>query len=647
MWTQPATLRREFASQMAVRIMLGATLALIIVLAIPYHPHYWFGWFAPFSVIISMLMFPFQNKKHGILWERFISVTMGVIIGLVCYMLFINSQLLYCISLFLLSLFCMYQVGNHNRWHYGYFLAMIFTVLGVSFVFTDRQLVYAFWQFPATVLIAVFVVVIIDRVRSGDTAAQHAMKLAEDIREDFRHLGEDKTVDLSLLTYWKSHLLQTRSELSDQQYQKHLTINYLLQLIAKKHNMFIDHMKSIDNKKASHLLKICHQAVIGALKDPTQIKTMRRKLQMTEINFGISGIKDRTIWVCLNDLNLTADDVEHLINTEQGHTTDVIVPAAATDHKPGFNPAAFLFSLRTMIAVTVSLALVFTFHLPGGIQTIIATIVTAGAPNTGASALKMLMRFAGIVIGSLAGFAVLLIIASTQSLILYLLLFSGFVYWMAEWSLRSKNYGYVGLQAALLFLIMLSNTGTKAIDITLSTERFYGVITGGLIAFVMVLLVVPNRPEKIISQLLQTIVNQLQTSWQLLHRTEIDNTKINNQLAAIDQNITALDQAINQQRFLLTSESHLEQQSYDLQRVVSLQRQLARLLNNDKYSAKKIQSILSQFELHFDNSTTDKQPTLSHTISDRFSAKTYYCLEHIFQHWAQFKKYWYKGLDNG
>ncbi|MDF1797116.1 MAG: FUSC family protein [Coxiellaceae bacterium] len=638
MWTQPATLQREFASQMAIRIMLGATLALIIVLAIPYHPHYWFGWFAPFSVIISMLMFPFQNKNHGILWERLISVTMGVIIGLVCYTLFINSQLLYCISLFVFSLFCMYQVGNHSRWHYGYFLAMIFTVLGVSFVFTDKQLVYAFWQFPVTVLIAVLVVIIIDKIRSADTAAQHAIKLANDIRQSFRNLTEDKVIDLSLLTYWKSHLLQTRSELDDKDFQQHLTINYLLQLIAKKHNTFIEHMKRIDNPKAQHFLKVSHQAIINALKDPNQIKTMRRKLQMTEINFGISGIKDRNVWVCLSDLNLTADDVERLDNAEQGKSTDVIIPTPQVEHKKGFNPAAFLFGLRTVVAVAVSLALVFLFHLPGGIQTIIATIVTAGSPNVGASALKMLMRAAGIIIGSLAGFAVLLIIASTQSLILYLLFFAGFVYWMATWSLRSKNYGYVGLQAALLFLIMLSNTGTKAINITLSTERFYGVIIGGLIAFAMVLIIAPNRPEKIISQLLQKIVNQLQDTWQLLHQKDASLNEINNQLAAIDQNLASLDQTLHEQRFLLTSTSHAYDQVYDLQRMVSLLRQLARLLDSDKYSTIKVRAILAQYQLQFDDITTDKQPTLSHTIRDRFSAKTYYCLEHIFQHWAQFKK---------
>ncbi|MDF1655219.1 MAG: FUSC family protein [Coxiellaceae bacterium] len=647
MWTQPATLQREFANQMAVRIMLGATLALIIVLAVPYHPQYWFGWFAPFSVIISMLMFPFQNKNHGILWERFISVTMGVIIGLVCYTLFINSQLLYCISLFLLSLFCMYQVGNHSRWHYGYFLAMIFIVLGISFVFTNKQLVYAFWQFPVTVLIAIFVVVIIDKFRRADTAAQHAIKLAENIRQDFRNLSDDKTIDLSLLSYWKSHLLQTRSELSDQQYQKHLAINYLLQLIAKKHNTFIKHMKLIDNPKAQHFLTVCHQAIINTLKNPNEMQAMHRKLKMTEINFGISGIKDRNIWVCLNDLNLTAEDVERLLTVEQDKKIDINIPSAQTAHTSGFNPAAFSFSLRTMVAVVASLALVYLFHLPGGIQTIIATIVTAGAPNTGASALKMFMRFAGIVIGSLAGFAVLLVIASTQSLILYLLLFAGFVYWMASWSLRSKNYGYVGLQSALLFLIMLSNTGTTAINITLSTERFYGVITGGLIAFVMVLLVVPNRPEKVIAQIFQKVVDQLQSTWKLLHQTEVSIDEINNQLAAIDQNLSSLDEALNQQRFLLTSTSHEYDQVYDLRRLVSLLRQLARLLNNDEYSAKKVQNILSQYQLHFDDVTTDKQPTLSHTISDRFSAKTCYCLDHIFQHWAQFKKYWHKGLDHG
>ncbi len=156
----------------------------------------------------------------------------------------------------------------------------------------------------------------------------------------------------------------------------------------------------------------------------------------------------------------------------------------------------------------------------------------------------------------------------------------------------------------------------------------------------VVLLVAPNKPEDVINKAWQQIVDQLHDAWLKLLQPQPSTADIDDVLATTDNNISSLDETLNQQRFMLKSNNHYYDQVDDLRRITSLLRQLNRLIKINKYSAKKVQSIIKQYHIGFNNTTIDDQPQLSTEIRDRFSAKTYYCVEHLFNHWSNFRKYW-------
>ena len=481
----------QFANKTALRIALSAVLALAMALAIPYHPEFWFGWFAPFSVIINMLMFPYQNRYHAIMWERLIGVGFGTLFSVLVLLIFQNVPLLFCIAVFLFCLWCMYHVGNHHHYHYAFFLAMIFGALAVSFMFTSSDLTEAIWQFPATVVLAIIAMVIVDWVIMPHTAEKHLPKMLAHAQRLLLDAGLSSGLDIQLYRDWQGHLQQARLQFSAKAYQQASAQLYHYRLLAQKHNDLVKHYQAVSDKDQQTMIATCHHLLQSYLQQRVAERDVITCLQQLERH--IEGNQDAAAWRALHELHLMHEDISHIQQAASGETLR-LPPAASAEHHHGFNPAAFVFSLRTVTAVTLSLLLVYSLHLPGGVQTIIATIVTAAAPNTGASILKVLMRGGGIIVGSLAGYVVLLIIANTQSLILYLLLFAGFVFIAARWGLLSKHYGYAGIQAALLFLIMISNTGTSRVDLTLSTERLEGVLVGGLIAFVLVFLLSPHRP---------------------------------------------------------------------------------------------------------------------------------------------------------
>lgn len=515
---------------------------------------------------------------------------------------------------------------------------MIFAGLSVGLLFTNRSMVISMWQLPATVLVALFSVVLIDFLFKPNVAKQVVHMMHEDWQQQIKSLNIEVTVALDSLSYLTTTLHNAKSQHSTDEYQRKNSQLYLYRTIMLKHNLIAKYYQIIQADKARELINQTYAAICLAIDSESKLKAAKQQCLLTEYLFYCQHITEQSAWLCLNECQLMLEDIHYLQENETHPDHLFETPnAPTTSKKPTFNQQAFNYGLRTVVAVAISLAMVFWLNLPGGVQTIIATIVTAGAPNIGASIQKMIMRALGIVIGSLVGFVVLLMLSSTQSILIYLVSNFVFIFFCARWSFISDVYNYAGIQAALLFIIMLSNTGMESVSLSLSTERLYGVFIGGTIAFIVVYLLVPARPRDVLNSNIKKVLTLFDAAWHKMQQPHCNAKILRNTFADIDQTIALCNQSLFEQRFLMTDLPAQQSELHQLQVINDLLKLINRLIISNHAQQSSIADTLKQFDIHF---LRPSQPVSSQQLTeqhDRLHAKLQYCLEQIKSHWAAVK----------
>jgi len=604
-------LRIRFANHVAFRIAVAGSLALIIALIWPHQAGaVQFGWFAPFSVIINLLMFPRQDKFHQIFWERWIGVLIGAVSGVLFVYLFFKNPLLLGVFTFLSCVFCMYQVGNHHRYHYGYFLCMIFIILPPSFYYTGLYIgIDVFWEFPLTVLLGLCCIFITDKIFPPKSINKEISECLKKIGESFlsyKKDDQDELIDLNLLNYFKTILQSSGTAMSAFKIAAYEDLINFLSTVSVPLNLMCQGLENAEKinpdwamskrklKKAwQDFLKIrvdLIQQDSFILHDFFLLKTALKQFEaaLKEFKYNAQVVSEEYVLVTAHyyhcvfhesvldaqkflkfleflkpkDLNpnqnsnqKTLDSLSDFLEFSKiDFGTKPNQPAHHVHHAK-FNLEALNFSLRTNIAVAISLGLVVLLNIPGGVQTMVATIVTAIMPNIGSTVFKMCMRLGGIIVGGVFALLASFLMAKTASFALLMALFFGFTFWASRWCLLLGKYSYAGIQAALFFLILINASGSSYMDIGLAQERFTGVFFGALVSFIVVALLIPTYPNKKRDVHLKNIKNNLSVFLKNLGEFKTEDLKIKlEELIQIEKELEQAHTMVEDARYLLIPE---------------------------------------------------------------------------------------------
>lgn len=627
--------QHRWANQSALRTAAAATLALILVISIPYHPQAWFGWFASFSVVIVTLMFPHENQNHKLLWERFISMSFTVLLCLTLLYLFKNNTLLFSLILMGYGLWCMYNVGNHHTFHYAMFLSMIFIGLSAGISLLDRNIAIDLWQLPASVLVALFAVVCIDFVLKPNLSRRTILRIDSDWQQHFSTLSPSQALPYDSVSLLNTLLINAKSQFCATQWRRLQQRYYLYRILTLKHNLVAQHYAKIEATPIKHRISSIYAHLADGLQSYASAHAALQACRVTEYLFYCQAIRNEDAWLCLNECQLMAEDVLQLHAPVKATHNNPATPSQ-TPQKT-FNLDAFKYGLKTVVAVALSLLLVHSLSLPGGVQTIIATTVTAGAPNIGASIQKMLLRTLGVVLGCLAGFIVLTMLASTASIAIYLVSTFAFVFFCSRWSLTSSHFSYAGIQSALMFIIMVSNTGMQAINLSLPGERFYGVLVGSLIAFAVVSLLAPVKPRDTLNAGIKSILAELDRCWHNLTQSRCNTTSLQQTLQGIDQKLKNCNQALFEQRFLMTDLPAQQEELDHLQHINDCLKLINRLLRSHAAQSGNIQRMLQHVHVDFQAPGTPIKAQSLQAPHSGIHAKLDYCLQQLQHHWSAIK----------
>jgi uncharacterized membrane protein YccC len=229
------------------------------------------------------------------------------------------------------------------------------------------------------------------------------------------------------------------------------------------------------------------------------------------------------------------DSRERPLRSTSAETTGV---EADSEPHPFIDPAAFRFSVKLGVAITLGLLVGLTTQR-ADLQTILWSTVVAGQPNQyGAVARKTLLRLAGCILGGLAALAAMILVSQNfDSLPPYLVVIFAVTMFSTYVSQSSEWLGYAGIQTGITFLICYVGLAPTS-DVYRLLWRFWGIILGILTSgFVFMLL----WPEYARDKLIERLNRLMRTT--LAFAREVAQGKITGRIT--EGRIAAVEQRIN------------------------------------------------------------------------------------------------------
>lgn len=206
------------------------------------------------------------------------------------------------------------------------------------------------------------------------------------------------------------------------------------------------------------------------------------------------------------------------------------------------NPEYSQQAIKTTIAATLAY-MIYTVIDWDGIHTAMITCYVVSLGSTGETVHKLTLRIVGCLIGAALGIASITWLMPQMTSIgeLMLLVFVGVLF--AAWiSSGSERISYGGIQVGLAFLMTVLQGFGPAVDISVATDRIYGILLGNFLMFVIFTRIWPVSVITTISRQMREIIRKLQAlqqSDQPLH----DRVQANQRRTQINEILVALDQA--------------------------------------------------------------------------------------------------------
>lgn len=556
--------RSYFAKKVALKISAAATLSICFALLLGFNGPNDFAWFAPFSVVISLLMFPHQSSRYQIVIQRLCGITLAAALALLGAVVFEHHQIGLIIYTVTLTLIFTYLVGKNYKYNYMFFLTFIFLNVLVCFALVQRQHFYAaVLHFPFMVLIAVVSLLISEIFVPGNAVKKKAPEMLQNsfslVREHLADLTNLES-NISWFYYFERLLLTAKSQLKSEQYNFYINNCKTLRVISIKLNYIAQHLKKCEQVTVDYLpeLKNITRLLDIALKTLSENKEpnydhLNDAIDILQQRFNKSEHANNTDFIfVVHEFKYILEEMHELNSTKTHPTADI------NNTSGFFDLRAIRFAVQVTATVAFTIAAILYLKIPGGYQTLIAGIVIAATPHTGALIMKFFMRMAGILFGGLCALIFGLALMRLDSMVATIAVMTIFVYFCAWWAIRYEKFTYVGIQAGLMFIMLLLADGGHYLAIAIGEQRFEGVILGSLIALTINLILAPELPSRYVKKTIKKAINNAQTCLQNLINSELSNKEqqeillqqIENQIEEVES--VALLQYLNPKKKKIT-----------------------------------------------------------------------------------------------
>ncbi len=637
---------------LAGKIAVSSVLAYVIAYAVGFREPADFAWFAPFSVIINLIMYPHQTWYRNIMVQRLMGVSLGAGIAFAGSYFLGWSPPLYIAYLTIMTLIFAYQVGAHHRLHYLFFLAFIFVdLLGCFYLLDPAVYSSSLWHFPLMVVIAMVAIFAVDLILPGNILkrvlsdmVEESCSIIQQTLKDYPH----KIIDEEWFYYVDDSVGKATYQIKHENRWTYRHRIHLLRIIAVKINYIINlwNEQKINDRRVQEKIAIVFQIISQYLE---KIKK-NESYQITELEKNIAELQEfinaeheanELAFHCvLHELKLLSQDFSRI--DEQPVSTAVSQPLSLYSK---FDKNALVFSLRVTLTVAITVFGINYFGLEGEYQTLIAGIVIAAAPHTGALLFKSAMRALGIIVGGMTGALFGYFLLGLDNIYVLLAPMLVMIFLFSWFAARFEYYAYAGIQAALLFVIILLGDMGQQLDYELGMERFIGIFIGGFFALMVNFLIAPELPRRRIKHNLNNIISKLSN---YLDKIFVDNSHSDRQkiIDDLDKLLNAVKNDIDMSNTVGFNLRHLSMKVVELKRIGQQIRRIQRiedfncpltLLKELENLTNRLKKRLNEIDLYSRFNTLDHEPLVLPTldkeavdIQDKAGiAKLMLCLQRI------------------
>ncbi len=181
------------------------------------------------------------------------------------------------------------------------------------------------------------------------------------------------------------------------------------------------------------------------------------------------------------------------------------------------NPDYIFFSWRIGFCATLCYILYSALNWPG-ISTAMVTVCIAGLNSTGAMSQKLIYRVIGSTFGgAILGIGSVVFLFPYTDRITALIILVGFVTFLGAWVSRSPHFGYVGLQIAFSFYLVVfeqfSPTNFPSTDMRAGRDRLLGI---GLALVVMYFVFIQVKPKRTVMMMRLALAKVLSSEAELV-----------------------------------------------------------------------------------------------------------------------------------
>ena len=531
-----STYRSYFAKKIALKISAAATLSICLALLLGFNQADDFIWFAPFSVVIGLLMFPYQSSRYQIIIQRLLGISLAAILALIGVIIFKNSQVGLISYTVILTLCLTYFVGKNYKYNYLFFLCFLFLNILVCFALVERQHFYtAVLHFPFMVFIGMTSLIVSEIFVPSNAVKRKAPEMIQKsfnvVREHLADLSRINN-NIAWFYYLERLLLSAKSQIKPPIYNMYFNNCKTVKVISLKLNYIAQHLKQCEQitidflpelKNITRLMDIALKT-LSEKNEPnynhitTAIDTLQQQFEKSEYANNTNFI------FVLHEFKYLIEEMQNL-NSSTSHVSTKVQKTSS-----GFSLTALRFSIQVTLTVALTIAAILYLKIPGGYQTLIAGIVIAATPHTGALILKFFMRMAGILFGGLCALLLGLILMKLDSMIITIITMGIFVYLSAWWSIKYEKFTYAGIQAGLMFIMLLLANGGHFLAIQLGAQRFEGVILGALIALTINLILAPELPSRHVKAVIKQAMDNVTTFLDRITNNDITDEQTQQQL---------------------------------------------------------------------------------------------------------------------
>jgi multidrug resistance protein MdtO len=187
------------------------------------------------------------------------------------------------------------------------------------------------------------------------------------------------------------------------------------------------------------------------------------------------------------------------------------------------NPDYIFFSWRIGFCATLCYILYNALNWPG-ITTAMVTVCIAGLNSTGAMSQKLIFRLIGSTFGgAILGIGSVALLFPYTDRITALVIVLGIVTFLGAWVSRSPHFGYVGLQIAFSFYLVVfeqfSPTTSPTTDMRAGRDRLIGI---GLALVVMYFVFIQVKPKRTVMMMRLALAKVLSSEAELVSLSHSD-----------------------------------------------------------------------------------------------------------------------------